>query len=319
MELHWEAAVARSTAQVTISPGENVRTIANRLEAKGYIRHAWLFRWYIAFRHLDTRIHAGEYTLQKPFTVVHIAEVLATPKNRAEREITIIPGWDLRDIATYMVKERLATTDTLYAITGVPAKQGTRGTFHESYDLLRDKPNGVSFEGYLAPDTYRIFEGEDVASIVDRLVERQHVLLTDTMREDIRAAGRTIHEVLTMASIVEREVTSDTDMALVADIFWRRYDEGWALQSDATVHYAVEKEGTVYTTREERDSDNPWNTYKYRGLPPGPIAAPSIRAIRAAVYPQKNAYWYFLTTPSGEVKYGKTFEEHQRNITRYLR
>jgi UPF0755 protein len=116
-----------------------------------------------------------------------------------------------------------------------------------------------------------------------------------------------------MASLLEREVRSPADKKKVSDLFWRRYAMGWALQADSTVHYVHGKKGDVFTTSAERKIDSPWNTYKYPGLPIGPISTPSLNAIMAAIYPEKNEYWYFLTTPEGEVKYAKTLEEHNAN------
>jgi len=122
-----------------------------------------------------------------------------------------------------------------------------------------------------------------------------------------------------MASILEREVRSKDDKAIVSDLFWRRYNLNWALQADSTVHYAVRKKGDVFTTREDRDSVSPWNTYKYPGLPLGPISSPSLGSIMAAIYPEGNNYWYFLTDSDGAVHYAKNLDEHNQNVQKYLR
>jgi len=123
---------------------------------------------------------------------------------------------------------------------------------------------------------------------------------------------------LTLASIVEREVRGERDRKKVADIFWRRLDMNWALQADSTVHYAVGKTGNVFTSKEDRDSLSPWNTYKYPGLPLGPISNPDLESIMASIYPEPNEYYYFLTDEEGVVHYGKTLEEHNENRRKYL-
>jgi UPF0755 protein len=177
----------------------------------------------------------------------------------------------------------------------------------------------VSFEGYLAPDTYRIYEDATLEEMIEKLIAERDLQFTEEMYRDIERSGRTVYEVITMASIVEREVRTTESRKKVADIFWRRYDMNWALQADSTVHYVVGKNGSVFTTREDRASLSPWNTYKYPGLPLGPISNPSLDAILATIYPEPNDDWYFLTTDEGEVKYAKTIEQHNANVSAYLR
>lgn len=238
------------------------------------------------------------------------------PPPREEVALKIIPGWNLRQVADYLVLKGLATsTEAVFAITGKPAviyKKGIR--FGPSSDLIKQKPSEVSLEGYLAPETIRVFVGAPLAEgVIDKFVFQREKELTPEMREAALAKGRTMHEILTMASIVEKEVKRDEDRAKVADILWRRVATGWALQVDSGVHYAVDKTGTVYTTDKERDVDSPWNTYKYRGLPPGPICNPSIESVKAAIYPEKNDHWYFLSGKDGTMHYAKTLEEHNKN------
>jgi len=153
---------------------------------------------------------------------------------------------------------------------------------------------------------------------VQKLITERESQFTDQMYADIVKSGHSVFEVLTMASILEREVRDSKDRKLVSDLFWRRYDQNWALQADSTVHYAVGKNGTVFTTAEDRDSLSPWNTYRYPGLPIGPISTPSLDSIMASIYPQSNEYWYFLTDKDGVVRYGKTLEEHNLNRQKYL-
>jgi UPF0755 protein len=214
----------------------------------------------------------------------------------------------------------------LYDIAGIPAvNYKTFNSIKEfphldiQSKLLADKPSFISYEGFLAPDTYRIFKNSTATDIVKKLIFERNSQFTDKMYEDVKKSDRTLFEVITMASIVEREVRGKEDKSIVADIFWRRYDMNWALQADSTVHYAVGKKGNVFTTKEDRDSMSEWNTYRWPGLPLGPISNPSLESIIATIYPTKNNNWYFLTATDGSVKYGKTLEEHNQNVFRYLR
>ncbi len=240
------------------------------------------------------------------------------PPLKPELTITIIPGWNLRQVAEYLVKQGFASSSRdVYKITGKPAYDYRPAALVlpkiDELKILNDKPAHISLEGYLAPETYRIYQDSDIQEVIAKLVAQRDKQITDEMRNDAQKSGRSFFEILTMASILEKEVTAAGDKSLVADILWRRYDKNWALQVDSSVHYAINKTGTVFTTKQERDFVSPWNTYKYPGLPLGPIANPGLDSIKAALHPEKNAYWYFLTGKDGAVYYGKTLEEHNNN------
>jgi len=135
---------------------------------------------------------------------------------------------------------------------------------------------------------------------------------------EINRQKKTVHEILTLASILEKEVSTENDRKIVADIFYKRLEIGMALQADSTVNYASGK-SVPRASGKDLETDSPYNTYKYKGLPPGPICNPSLSAIKAAIYPAKNDYWYFLTTPDGKVIYSKTHDEHVKAKAKYYR
>ncbi|MDO8676491.1 MAG: endolytic transglycosylase MltG [Candidatus Azambacteria bacterium] len=247
---------------------------------------------------------------------------------RPEVEIKIIPGWNLRQVADYLVLKGFASsTADVYKITGKPAFFYNYKTGPAPYpnikidiELYRDQ----SYEGFLAPETYRVFADASVQEIINKLVAQRDSEFTTSTYEVIRQAKFldnnflvAVRQLITMASIIEKETKHDEDRAKVADILWRRLKQGWALQVDSSVHYAVDKTGTVFTTERERAVDSPWNTYKYPGLPPGPICNPGLESINAALYPEPNNYWYFLSGRDGKMYYAKTLEEHNKN-KRYL-
>jgi UPF0755 protein len=255
-----------------------------------------------------------------------VVESLENPSVQ-ERTITIIPGWSIRDIADYFEREVIFQAQEVIDVIGQSAldyrtthkKNTPTDIYMKSYTVLQGKPWYVSYDGYIAPDTYRIFKDATVEEIFDKLIAERNTQFTDQMYYDIKQSGRSVYEVITMASILEREVRGEKDKKIVSDIFWRRYDMNWALQADSSVHYLTGKSGDVFTTKQDRDSLSPWNTYKYPGLPLGPISNPSLESIMSAIYPTSNEYWYFLTTSDGEVKYAKTLEGHNRNVAKYLR
>jgi UPF0755 protein len=141
--------------------------------------------------------------------------------------------------------------------------------------------------------------------------------LTQDLRDEIARQKKTIFEIVTMASILEKEVQTDEDRAMVADIFWRRLKAGMPLQADSTINYITGKSDSRANLTDIQ-IDSPYNTYKYPGLPVGPIGNPGLSAIKAAIYPKANGYWYFLTTDDGKVIYAKSFDEHKANKAKYL-
>lgn len=317
-----EAQTGKQSLTFEISEGENASALAERLEKEKIITSASLFKWYVKLKGVDKDIHKGEFSIQPPFTIARIAEKIQNP---SEGEITlkIIPGWDLRRIAEELEKLGVASKADVFNVVGEPAvdyrARADKPTLSFSSPLLDDKPDWVSFEGYIRPDTYRFFKNATVEEIFKRLIKERERQLQPSLLELRGKKDRSLHEVMTMASILEREVQRYDDRKKVSDIFWKRHDVGMGLQADSTVHYASGRTGDVFTTNEERDSENLWNTYKYPGLPPGPIATPSLDAIDAAANPEENEYWYFLTDKEGEVHYAKTLAEHNANVQKYLR
>lgn len=243
---------------------------------------------------------------------------------RPEINITIIPGWNLRQIADYLVEQKFASsTDDVYKVTGRPGEiyktNDSVKNFMGIGDIWIDRPVRVSYEGYFAPETMRVFVDASIAEVLERFLSYREKQIDSDMIAAIQAKGITVHELLTMASIVEKEAKFPEDRTMVADILWRRLKIGWALQVDSSVHYAVARTGDVFTTAQEREMDSPWNTYKYPGLPPGPISNPSIATIQATLYSTPNNYWYFLSDKEGRMHYARTLEEHNENKYKYLR
>lgn len=243
---------------------------------------------------------------------------------RPEINLTIIPGWNLRQIADYLVEQKLASsTEDVYKITGRPGEVHQVAdpvkNFMGTGELWTSKPVQVSYEGYFAPETMRVFADATVPEVLEKFLSYREKQIDADMMAAAKAKGITVHDLLTMASIVEKEAKFPEDRTMVADILWRRLKIGWALQVDSSVHYAVDRTGDVFTTAQERDMDSPWNTYKYPELPPGPISNPSIATIRATLYFTPNNYWYFLSDTQGKMHYAKTLDEHNANKFQYLR
>lgn len=259
----------------------------------------------------------------------HAHKVVNVIVPRKEIDITIIPGWNLRDIADDWVKKGIvSSTEDVYDLFGKPAynykAHGEKAPMlalandPEWAELFADKPDNVSYEGYLMPDTYRVYADATPEDVLKKVFFNLNEKITAEMRAEIKKQGKTIYEVLTMASVVQKEAPTKEEMVMVADIFWRRYDKNWALQSCATVNYITGKNDPGVTS-DDKDVDSLFNTYKYPGLPLGAISNPGLGAIEATIYPQKNSYWYFMSDADGVTHWARTLDEHNYNVAKYLR
>ena len=251
---------------------------------------------------------------------------------KAEETIKILEGWMNADIDHYLQERNFSDWEEAGFLKAVGERriydvekpQNFSRAWAEEFDFLVSKPENLSLEGYLFPDTYRVFASSSPEEIVYRLLSNFDAKLSQEMREEIKRQGKTIHEIITMASIIEKEApilnqTSAQDAKIISGIFWNRLDIGMALQTDATLSYIFEDKKSAHSGAELK-VESPYNSYLYRGLPPGPIANPGLIAIEAAIYPTETDYFYFLTPLDGSrVYYAKTYQEHLNNKYKYLK
>ncbi|PIT86934.1 MAG: endolytic transglycosylase MltG, partial [Candidatus Magasanikbacteria bacterium CG10_big_fil_rev_8_21_14_0_10_43_6] len=230
-----------------------------------------------------------------------------------EVTITIPEGYTIAQIGDVVTTQLTISQADWDWLTGMDS------TF-EAHDIMRlaEKPEHVDLEGYLFPDTYRFFADASVEDVVGRLLDEMETVLLEVDTSDWPDELETYHDVLTLASILEREVQDSDDMAMVADIFLKRLAIGMPLQADSTVNYVTGGDSPAISL-DDRDIDSLYNTYRYAGLPPGPISNPGREAISAVLNATSNDYYYFLTTPEGEVIYAVTHDQHVQNKALYLR
>lgn len=251
---------------------------------------------------------------------------------RPEKTVRFVEGWTNRDMGQYLEGQGIWQSEELLEVAGFPQANYDLASelprpidFSERFTFLADKPKNRGLEGYLYPDTYRIYASSSTpVDLLEKMLANFDKRLTAQMRSDIAKQGKTIYEIVTMASILEKEApinyaTGDNrDAKIVAGIFWDRIKVGQALQSCASLAYILGVNKAQYSAEDTQVESN-YNTYKYPGLPPGPISNPGILAIEAAIYPIRTNYNYFLT-PAGskEMIYAATYEEHLRNKAQYL-
>lgn len=287
--------------RVEIPQGANVSAVADILVEKKMITSAF---WYLIYSRIDSSAShpkAGEYDLLEGSSYKQIARTLFIGPARNEVSVTVIEGWTIQDI-----QDALAAMQIDVVPSDFLAER-----FAEEFSFLKSLPKGTSVEGYFFPETYRVWKDQ----LPDSLFRKQlleFMTATGGFEEEAKKQGRTLHEVVTLASIIEKEVRLDEDRPVVAGIFMNRIRIGMRLQSDATLNY-VTRSGRSRLTAEDLKNESPYNTYVHVGLPPGPIANPGKSSLEAALHPAQTPYFYFLTDASGKIYYAKTLEEHATN------
>ncbi|MFA5714550.1 MAG: endolytic transglycosylase MltG [Candidatus Paceibacterota bacterium] len=304
----------------TINKGEAVKEIAFNLKRGNLIKDPYVFIAYIAITGKYSKVQAGDYLLSSQMSAYNIINILINGET-AKETITIIEGWDLRDLNDYLEKIEISTNDDFFNLTGIPTeikKNQNVEDLSKKFSFLKDKPANLSLEGYLFPDTYYIDKGDDAKTLIEKALSNFDSKLSQELRDEIKKQKKTIFEIITMASMIEKEVKTLNDKKIVSGILWKRIENGMRLQVDATVLYATGKGNSkVYT--KDTQFDSPYNTYRYDGLPVGPISNPGIDSIVAAIYPTKTNNLYYLSTPDGKTIFSKTLEEHNYNKNKYLK
>ena len=275
-----------------IESGDGLSKISANLQDHGFIRDDVFFNIYVYLQGKESALKAGDYLLSKSMSIKEIADKIIS--GQAEGlQITIIEGWDIKDITEYLSGLNVCSEEEF-----IQAAEGS--------------------EGYLFPDTYRITSATLPSDLVKIMGANFEKKLTSDLRAEIEEQGKTIFEIITMASIIEKEVITLEDKKIVSGILWKRIRIGMPLQSCATIAYITRKNSTKISI-EETQIESPYNTYKYTGLPVGPICNPSFDSIIAAIYPEDSNYLYHLSTPEGETIFSRTFEEHNIAKAKYLK
>ncbi|MEJ2706202.1 MAG: endolytic transglycosylase MltG [Anaerolineales bacterium] len=308
-DLIYPGNVYGSEQSFDIGLGESTYAISQRLQSEGLITNAQAFRDYLVYSGLDTSLQAGEYQLSPRMTPLEIAQALqdATP---SEVSFNIIPGWRLEEIAAALPTSGLEITPEAFLQAAQSPPPGV--------DWLNALPAHATLEGFLFPDSYRLPRDLDVRGLIASILSNFESKVDSEILGGFERQGLTLYQAVTLASIVEREAVVDEEMPLIASVFLNRLNAGMKLDSDPTVQYAIgynAGRGGWWTnplSLEDLQTNSPYNTYVYDGLPPGPIANPSLQALRAVAFPAKTPYYYFRATcdDSGKHIFSETFQEH---------
>jgi UPF0755 protein len=287
----------------SISPGQNIRNTAQRLHEINIIKSPFTFRLLSKIKGLDNNLKIGEYHLSTSMTPNEILEIIVTGKSILYR-VTVPEGYTLRQVSMVIEKSGLGSRDIFYQFATDP-------------DLSRKM--GIpadTFEGYLFPDTYFFPKGTSPQKIISIMLNRFQNVFTENWKARADKLGLSIHKVVTLASIIEKETGASFERPIISSVFHNRLRKRMRLESDPTVIYAINN-FTGNLTKKHLQTHTPYNTYKIRGLPPGPIANPGKKALEAALYPEKTNYLFFVSKRDTTHQFSTTISQHNRAVRKY--
>ena len=288
---------------VTVPPGQGLKATAADLQDRGIIRNAFKFSLYARIKGYDKQIKAGEYRLKPTYSPREILEIMVSGKVQLYK-ITIPEGYNLVQIADMMPEAGLGPAEDFLVAANDNALTGELNI------------SGDSFEGYLFPDTYHFPKGVSPEKIIQTMVRRFREVFTSAWEGRARERKLTVHQVVTLASIIEKETGAPSERPIISSVFHNRLKKNMRLASDPTVIYGI-KDFDGNLTRRDLTTPTPYNTYKMKGLPPGPIANPGAKAIEAALYPAETDYLFFVSRRDGTHQFSKTYQEHEKAVRKY--
>lgn len=312
-----------SLASFIIADGETAQQVAQQLQAQGFINDADLFVQLLRYNSLDTQLQVGAYELRRNMSMRQIGAALYWGRS-ARLTITVPPGWRMEQVAQHLAANGLMDGNLFL-------QQAQQGTLVK-HPLLADRPAGQSYEGYLFPGTYPLPEKPVPADLMAQMLNQMSFQLPAEVVRLARQRGLTFHQLLTVASIVERETNVDEERPLIASVYLNRLKRGSSLpylQADPTVQYAMGYQAatgqwwkTPVTLDEYKLVNSPYNTYLYPGLPPGPIASPGLASIMAVLQPAETNYLFFVCArpgcAGGQHTFAVTYEDHLQNVAVYM-
>ncbi len=290
---------------VDLPPGANTRAIGERLVEAGVVRDTLTFRVALWRSGVSRQLKAGEYRFDSPVTALDVVRKIA----RGEvylRQITFPEGWTIDEMAAGFETHGFGSAASFRAAAA-------------DRSLVADlDPQARDLEGYLFPETYSLPRRAAAADLVRMMVRRFHQVF-EPLRDEAAAEGLSVRQVVTLASLVEKETARPDERPEVAAVYLNRLRIHMGLQCDPTVIYALRRAGRYNgnLTRENLAWDSPYNTYLHAGLPPGPIAAPGLASLEAAVHPAPVDYLYFVSRNDGSHVFARSLDEHNRNVYRY--
>ncbi len=288
---------------LTVKPGMPFSLLTERLADRGLIRSPLRFHILARLKGDDRRIKAGEYLLYPTMTPARILEILTQGRVR-ERSVTIPEGYTLHQIGAAMDDAEIVSKADFIGAATDPAFVKEKGI------------SGATFEGYLFPSTYNFSITVHAAGVVSRMTDQFKTVFTPEWEARAKELGYTVHEIVTLASIIEKETGAAHERPVISSVFHNRLKKGMRLQSDPTVIYGIPNfNGNL--TKKHLKTPTPYNTYQKAGFPIGPIANPGAAAIEAALYPAETKYLYFVSRKDGTHEFSTNLKDHNRAVRKY--
>ncbi len=305
-EAPYRSPAAAGSVLIEIPSGLGPQAIGQKLIAAGVVRDEWTYRVAVWRSGQARRLQAGEYRFDAPMSALDVIRKIA------RGEVDLVPltfpeGLTVREMSRLFEAAGFGAAADFLAAAANPA-------------LVRDlDPAATDLEGYLFPDTYAISRRTDAATLVRTMVDRFTRTLTPEIRDAARARGLSVRQLVTLASIVEKETGKPEERPVVASVYANRLRINMPLQCDPTVIYALLRAGRYdgNLSRDDLQFDSPYNTYRYPGLPPGPVAAPGDASLRAAAQPAESEFLYFVSRNDGSHVFSRTLAEHNRNVQKF--
>lgn len=289
-----------SDVKISVEEGDGADSVAEKLKENGVIKYPLVFKLISRMNGYDSEFQPGAATITNGMSYSEILDELIAV-DRDTVKVVIPEGYEVSQIKEALKEAGLKGADTFDTALD-PSLY--------NYKFLQNLPNRTDkLEGYLFPSTYLIPKDYTGQQIVDLMLKTFDQKFTDEYYKRAQEMGKSVDQIITMASIIERETDSDTERAKVAGVFYNRLNKGMKLQSCATVQYVLGSHKPVLSIA-DTEIDSPYNTYKYAGLPVGPIANPGEDCIKAALYPEETDAFYFCLGKNGEHIFSKTYEEH---------
>lgn len=292
---------------LTIPDGSSTRYIGRLLEDENLVRNGRFFSYYVRLEDSGQALQAGQYRFKAGMTLDQIIKILKNGETYIETfTVTIPEGYTVEQIAKYLADKDLVNYDTFM-------REVRDGNF--SFEFIKNIPDSADIrhrlEGYLFPETYEFPKDTNEHEMIERLLQQFDRAFKDEWKEALQDRSLTLHQAVTMASLVERETVVDKERAKVAGVLFNRLDDGMPLQIDASVRYVHQKFEEPLTTQ-ELEVDHPFNTYEVAGFPPGPIASPGRKALQSIISPEDHHFKYYVTKKDGtrEHYFSKTYQEH---------
>ncbi len=275
------------TGTKTVSAAD-IKTVSAILKDAGLINYKWLFQLYSSFSHADMKVNPGTYALSTNLDYRALVTKMQTGTGAQLQTLVMFPeGFTMDQIFARLEENGVCSKEALYEAAA---------TAEFSYAFLEGVEPGDPYrlEGYLYPDTYYFYQGMQAASAINKFLSNMHYHVTEEMWQKANSLGMSFRQIMTIASIIEKEAANDDERALIASVLYNRLDQGMPLQLDSTVVYARRETGETRVSPEIiQATDSPYNTYLHNGLPPGPICSPGMKSIEAALNPAQSRYLYF--------------------------